>query len=188
MHRILGPDRAEVIDENGSRSPSPPFSPVEPAAFVWEHEATQELEGGSTEESRRPSRSSGTTTIVCSDDLHSCDLPYNKNNWHQGIYEENGLLSAPNSPTALHKEFSLPGGFEENGLLSAPNSPVVPHKNFFGSLVSTQESCNDTEGLEESIIHHLPKSQSCSDIEDRVTINLSIKIHEIPEVRIHTCE
>ena len=36
--------------------------------------------------------------------------------------------------------------------------------------------------------HPFPKSQSCSELDDNVSMNLIVTVHDIPEVRIHTCE
>jgi hypothetical protein len=185
VHRILGPDRAEVLDESGSPSPTAPLSPTDPAAaaasaasatFLWEEH------GGAGEwgDDRRPSGSSVATTIVCSDDLHSADLPYNRY-WMAGTggYEENGRLSAPNSPTVPHKSF--PDGRRSG----SPESDLNPGV----AVICTPTELNACLAISDEEtkppIYYLPKSQSCGDI---VRSYSHTKLYDIPEVRIHTCD
>ena len=171
VHRILGPDRAEVLDENGSKSPSP-LTPTE-EIFSWDdHEW----------EDRRPSGSSVATTIVCSDDLHSADLPFFMTSQWSG-YEENGFLSAPNSPTVPHKE--LPGAS------SARNKNTVN---------TTSDENNSNQSAPDELTIETPgtkvidnRGTKLSDnkgnaIESIPQIVSSDKMRDIPEVRIHTCE
>jgi hypothetical protein len=185
VHRILGPDRAEVLNERGSRSPSPTGSPTD-AAFVWDLEGQGEHKEW---EDRRPSGSSVATTIVCSDDLHSADLPYYRN-WMPG-FEENGFLSAPNSPTVPRKEFPESSASHESEEAEAETTrdPLLPrreqqqHKQHKQHQQHQHQHASRSEHLSHKLA--ISKSQSFCDIEDSVSITRS---HGIPEVRIHTCE
>ena len=160
VHRILGPDRAEVLEVSKypeARSPSL-MSPTEDV-FCWEDREWED---------RRPSGSSLATTIVCSDDLRSVDLPYFMTSQWNG-YEENGFLSAPNSPTVPQNEQSCFPILNTRGIQNNQHQNVL-------EMPECKENYKETH---DSINVDKKETSQCG---------LTAFAYDIPEVRIHACE